>query len=66
MAQDPKSGIEFVKALEREKGGREIGDEALVLVGHSAGGGLVQWFLSQGMGSVGGLVILAGFPNFGG
>jgi alpha-beta hydrolase superfamily lysophospholipase len=41
-------------------------DEELVLVGHSAGGGLAQQFLSERMGKVGGLVVLAGFPNFGG
>ena len=64
-AQDLASGVEFVRLLEREQRG-QMDDEDLVLVGHSAGGGLVQWFLSQGMGRVGGLVILAGFPNFGG
>jgi pimeloyl-ACP methyl ester carboxylesterase len=66
MAQDLKSGVEFVKSLEGDTRGGEMDDENLVLIGHSAGGGLVQWFLSQGMGRVGGLVTLAGFPNFGG
>lgn len=46
--------------------GEGFGSERIVLVGHSAGGGLVQDFLSRGMGKVGGLVILAGFPCFGG
>jgi pimeloyl-ACP methyl ester carboxylesterase len=66
MAQDLKAGVEFVRQFEAEKRGGEIPEEDLVLVGHSAGGGLAQWFLSEGMGSVGGLVILAGFPNSGG
>jgi pimeloyl-ACP methyl ester carboxylesterase len=66
MAQDFKSGVEFVKGLEKQKRGRKTRDEELILVGHSAGGGLVQQYLSGGMGKVGGLVILAGFPNFGG
>jgi len=65
MAADLQSGVEYVKSLEKEKRGEMI-DEELVLVGHSAGGGLVQRFLSQGLGKVGGVVILAGFPNFGG
>jgi pimeloyl-ACP methyl ester carboxylesterase len=66
MAQDLRSAVEFVMSLEREKRGGEIGNADLVLVGHSAGGGLVQYFLSQEMERVGGLVVVAGFPNFGG
>lgn len=66
MAQDLSWGVEFIRWLEKEIRGGEMDKEDLVLVGHSAGGGLVQYFLSQGMGKVGGLVILAGFPNFGG
>lgn len=66
MAIDLKSGVEFVKSLEKERRGEEMDDEDLVLVGHSAGAGFVQRFLSRGMGHVGGAVILAGFPNFGG
>jgi pimeloyl-ACP methyl ester carboxylesterase len=65
-AQDLKFGIEFVRELERERRGGEMDNEDLVFVGYSAGGGLVQCFSSQGMGKVGGSVILAGFPNFGG
>ena len=41
-------------------------DEDLVLIRHLAGGGLSQYFLSQRLGKVGGVVILAGFLNFGG
>jgi pimeloyl-ACP methyl ester carboxylesterase len=66
MAQDLKAGVEFVRGLDKEKRGREMREEDLVLVGHSAGGGLAQVFLSEEMGRVGGLVILAGFPNSGG
>jgi alpha-beta hydrolase superfamily lysophospholipase len=66
MAQDLKAGIEFAIELEAEKRGGEMQEEDMVLVGHSAGGGLAQWFLSEGMAKVGSLVILAGFPNSGG
>ncbi|CZS95248.1 uncharacterized protein RAG0_04984 [Rhynchosporium agropyri] len=68
FAQDLQSGLQFVQYLEvkrRDKIESEVVDE-IVLVGHSAGGGMIQDLLSQGMGKVGGLVIMAGFPNFGG
>ncbi|KAN0110963.1 alpha/beta-hydrolase [Hyaloscypha variabilis] len=66
MAHDLQAAVDFVMDLECEARGGEMRDEDLVLVGHSAGGGLVQLFLDRGMGTVGGLVIMAGFPNFGG
>ncbi|KAK0106284.1 hypothetical protein ONS96_003924 [Cadophora gregata f. sp. sojae] len=48
------------------EGEGEEEEENLVLVGHSAGGGLTQFVLSEGLVRVGGYVCLAGFPGFGG
>jgi alpha-beta hydrolase superfamily lysophospholipase len=42
MAQDLKSAVEFVKSLEKDKRSGAMRDEELVLLGHSAGGELVQ------------------------
>jgi pimeloyl-ACP methyl ester carboxylesterase len=57
--------MQFVKELEEEE--REVmRDEDLVLIGHSAGGGLSQFLLSERLQSVGALVVVAGFPCFGG
>jgi pimeloyl-ACP methyl ester carboxylesterase len=66
MAQDLAWGVEFASHLEARLRGGEMRSKDLVLVGHSAGGGLSQYFLSEKMEKVGGLVILAGFPCFGG
>ncbi|KAH8592069.1 Alpha/Beta hydrolase protein [Bisporella sp. PMI_857] len=66
MARDLGSAVEWVKAFEFVWRGRRLEDGDLVLVGHSAGGGLVQYFLDRGKYTVGGLVIVAGFPCFGG
>jgi alpha-beta hydrolase superfamily lysophospholipase len=65
MAQDLAWGVEFVSHFEGRSRGGEIRSEDLVLIGHSAGGGLSQYFLSEKMGKVGGLVILTGIPCFG-
>jgi pimeloyl-ACP methyl ester carboxylesterase len=43
-----------------------LSTDDIVLIGHSAGGGLAQYFLSRGVGRVGGLVVMAAFPPFGG
>jgi pimeloyl-ACP methyl ester carboxylesterase len=69
FAQDMAAAIGFVSGVEsgiRFKDGAMFEAEDLVLLGHSAGGGLVQYFLGQGMGKAGGLVVIAGFPCFGG
>ncbi|KAL2072055.1 hypothetical protein VTL71DRAFT_11398 [Oculimacula yallundae] len=68
FAHDLQAGLAFVQDLEAKRRQKSVSEvaEDIVLVGHSAGGGLVQDLLSQGMGKVGGLVIMAGFPNFGG
>ncbi|CAG8951523.1 hypothetical protein HYFRA_00007439 [Hymenoscyphus fraxineus] len=65
MAEDLGYGLTWVSAFEAamRRGGFE--EEDLVLIGHSAGGGLSQQFLSEGLGTVGGLVIMAGVPCFG-
>jgi predicted alpha/beta hydrolase family esterase len=65
FAEDLGYAFTWVQAFETAK--RHVFDERdLVLVGHSAGGGLSQYFLSWNMGTVGGLVIMAGFPSWGG
>ena len=66
FAEDLGYAFTWVQAFESAKREGEFGERDLVLVGHSAGGGLSQYFLSRGMGVVGGLVIMAGFPSFGG
>ena len=65
MRDDLAKGVEWVKkkeAREREDG---FGEEDLILVGHSAGGGMVQDYLGRG-GRVGGLVLVAAIPFSGG
>ncbi|KAM7204778.1 putative Abhydrolase domain containing protein [Rhypophila sp. PSN 637] len=57
LADDLLSGIRFVQ--EREDG-REV-----VLVGHSSGGGLSQFVLSEGNVKVNGLVLAGAVPGFG-
>ncbi|KAH7370090.1 Alpha/Beta hydrolase protein [Rhexocercosporidium sp. MPI-PUGE-AT-0058] len=68
FASDLQAGLRFVQELEAEKRGKSVSEvaEDIVLVGHSAGGGLIQYLLGEGMGTVGACVIMAGFPNFGG
>jgi len=57
LADDVVAGIRFVQARE---GGKEV-----VLVGHSSGGGLSQFILSQGDVSVKGLALMGAVPGFG-
>jgi len=65
FANDLMAAVGFVRGIETGK--REILEDAdLVLLGHSAGGGLSQYFLGRGGVKVGALVILGGFPCFGG
>lgn len=69
FAQDLAAVVGFVSGVEsgiRMSEGELFKEEDLVLLGHSAGGGLMQYFLGKGMGKAGGLVIIAGFPCFGG
>lgn len=66
FAQDLGYAFTFVTGLENGKRDGKFNAEDLVLIGHSAGGGLSQYFLSQKLGQVGGFVIIAGFPCFGG
>jgi len=66
LCQDIGYAINWIEGFESAKREAVFQPEDLVLVGHSAGGGLVQSFLSEGLGTVGALVIIAGIPCFGG
>lgn len=57
MATDVVAAIEEIE-------GRE-GGQRVVLVGHSAGGGLSQLILTKGLAKVQGLALVAAIPNFG-
>jgi alpha-beta hydrolase superfamily lysophospholipase len=65
MAQVLGTAIDYARNCESVRRGGDMRSEDLVLVGHSAGGGISQLYLSRSMGQVGGLVLLASFPNFG-
>jgi alpha-beta hydrolase superfamily lysophospholipase len=65
MMEDLEKGIAWVKEYERGQRG-EFWDEELVVVGHSAGGGLVQGSLGRGTMRIGGLVLVAAIPFTGG
>lgn len=52
--------VAAVRDVERREQGREC-----VLVGHSSGGGLVQYVLAQGMCRAVGMGLVAAIPNFG-
>jgi pimeloyl-ACP methyl ester carboxylesterase len=58
LADDVVAGLRFVQARE---GGKEV-----VLVGHSSGGGLSQFILSEGDASVKGLALMGAVPGSGG
>ncbi|KAH9213717.1 Alpha/Beta hydrolase protein [Leptodontidium sp. 2 PMI_412] len=68
FAGDLLVGLGFVQDLEAERRGKSVSEvpDDVVLVGHSAGGELTQFLLSEGMRKVGGYVCMAGFPSFGG
>jgi len=68
LAQDITSAIAFIGGYEYGKraSNTPFRPEDLVLVGHSAGGGLCQYFISKGLGNVGALVLIAAIPAFGG
>ena len=67
LATDLAAAVGFVTGIETGiRGEKGFRSEDLVLLGHSAGGGLVQYLLGKGMAKVGALVIIAGFPCFGG
>ncbi len=66
LAEDVVAGVQYVEEREREKRRKEHRDAChCVLVGHSSGGGLAQYVLSEGMAQVEGLVLLGSIPNFG-
>ncbi|KAG9236156.1 Alpha/Beta hydrolase protein [Amylocarpus encephaloides] len=66
MAADLGYCYTWISAFEAAQKNENFNPENLVLVGHSAGGGLGQYFLSQGLGEVGGLVLMGPFPSWGG
>lgn len=66
MARDLGYVLNTVQGYEAGQRQGYIDPEDVVLVGHSAGGGLSQYFLSQSLAQVGGLVLMGAFPNFGG
>ena len=69
MADDLGVALNWVKGFEagrRLQPGTADGNTQIVLIGHSAGGGLCQYLLSQGLGTVHGFVMAAPFPSFGG
>jgi pimeloyl-ACP methyl ester carboxylesterase len=57
LADDVVAGLRFAQAME---GGREV-----VLVGHSSGGGLSQFILSEKDVRVRGLVLMGAVPGYG-
>ncbi|KAF2188129.1 alpha/beta-hydrolase [Zopfia rhizophila CBS 207.26] len=64
MAGDLVAGIKFVEGLERERRKRSE-DVKVILVAHSAGGGLSQYILSQGLLKVHAFCMCAAVPGFG-
>ena len=66
LADDAVRGWEEVRRLERERVGRDGREQVLpVLVGHSSGGGMGQFLLSEGMVRASGLVLCAAVPGQG-
>jgi pimeloyl-ACP methyl ester carboxylesterase len=68
MVEDLGYAFTWVAGFEsaRRLGENGLREEDVVLIGHSAGGGLSQYFLSSNRATVGALVIVAGIPCFGG
>ncbi|KAF2754626.1 alpha/beta-hydrolase [Pseudovirgaria hyperparasitica] len=64
LANDLVAGVQEVERRESERKG-EVMEGEVVLVGHSSGGGLAQYVLSEGMVRVKGLVLLGSVPGFG-
>jgi pimeloyl-ACP methyl ester carboxylesterase len=63
LAQDLVAGIEWAKAEEMRKRDRDT--VSIVLVGHSMGGGLVQYALSKELVKVTGLILCGAAPGSG-
>jgi pimeloyl-ACP methyl ester carboxylesterase len=63
IARDMVAGIEWVKAEEMRKRGSDTA--SIVLVGHSMGGGLVQYALSKGLVTATGLILIGAAPGSG-
>ena len=63
LALDLVAGIEWARAEEMRKRGTD--NASIVLVGHSMGGGLVQYTLSQELVTVTGLILCGAAPGSG-
>jgi pimeloyl-ACP methyl ester carboxylesterase len=63
LAQDMIAGLEWTKVEEMRK--RDCNTANIVLVGHSIGGGLVQYALSEELVTVTGLILCAPAPGSG-
>ncbi|KAF9457200.1 Alpha/Beta hydrolase protein [Collybia nuda] len=66
MARDLGYVLNWVQGYEAGQRQNHLDLEDIVLVGHSAGGGLAQYLLSQDLAQVGGLSLMGAFPSFGG
>lgn len=65
MAADENFAVKEVGRIQKAKK-EDWSEQDLVVIGHSAGGGVSQYLLSEMGIKVGGLILLASFPNFGG
>lgn len=63
FVQDLAAAAKFVRNEQAKVHG---GDAEIVLVGHSAGGGLSQYLLYKGLAEVKGLALLGAWPGYGG
>lgn len=66
FALDLMHGLNWAKAYEAGMRGRLDGYDDIALIGHSAGGGLSQYLLGEGMGKVGALCVMGAYPPFNG
>ena len=61
IAEDLGYAFSWIEGFETARRDGPLTGDDIVLIGHSAGGGLVQYFLSRCLGVVGGLVTIATF-----
>jgi pimeloyl-ACP methyl ester carboxylesterase len=66
IAEDLGYAFSWVEGFQAAKRDGPVSRDDIVLIGHPTREGLSQYFLSRGLGTVGGLVIMAAFPPFGG
>jgi pimeloyl-ACP methyl ester carboxylesterase len=63
LANDLLVGIKHMQDLEKERNGNDKVE--VVLVGHSSGGGLSQFLLSEGDVKAKALILIGSIPGFG-